>query len=176
MGGLFQDLMSGLSVGLDGDVGGMVKNMAHGVSDTASKLTSNASTVLTYMSADETFRADRDRHRAARCVLRVTVSTYKSEECTYSTAGCVIVTYNTSNSRCGTANNTAKGGGGGGFRSTTLEKRFRVGEEGQETRPDILRVVLGPCVQYCPREASKRKLKFELKEIELSYCHDLIFL
>ena len=78
MGGLFQDLMSGLSVGLDGDVGGMVKNMAHGVSDTASKLTSNASTVLTYMSADETFRADRDRHRAARCVLRITVLTYKS--------------------------------------------------------------------------------------------------
>ena len=43
------------------------------------------------------------------------------------------------------------------------------------TRPDILKVVLGPYVQYCPCEASEQKLgqkpEFELKVIELSYCH-----
>ena len=41
------------------------------------------------------------------------------------------------------------------------------------TPPNILRVVLGPYVQYCPCEASEQKLgqkpKSELKEIELSY-------
>ena len=51
------------------------------------------------------------------------------------------------------------------------------------TRPDILRVVLGPYVQYCPCEAwgfgaktrAKTK-KSELKKIELSYCHHSICL
>ena len=66
MGGLFNDLLSGLSVGLDGDVSGMVKSVAHGMSDTASKLSSTASTVLTYVSGDDVFRADRDRLRASR--------------------------------------------------------------------------------------------------------------
>ena len=66
MGGLFNDLVSGLSVGLDGDVSGMVKNMAHGMSDTASKLSSTASTVLAYVSADEKFRQNRDLQRAGR--------------------------------------------------------------------------------------------------------------
>ena len=48
------------------------------------------------------------------------------------------------------------------------------------TRPDILKVVLGPYVQYCPSEASEQKMgqkpKYELKEIELSYCHHSISL
>ena len=39
------------------------------------------------------------------------------------------------------------------------------------TRPNILRVVLGPYVQYCPYEASEQKVgkkpKSELKKIEL---------
>ena len=42
------------------------------------------------------------------------------------------------------------------------------------------RIVLGPYVQYCPREASEQKLgqkpKYELKEIELSYFHHSICL
>ena len=35
------------------------------------------------------------------------------------------------------------------------------------TRPDILKVVLGPYVQYCPCEASEQKPESELKVIEL---------
>ena len=49
-----------------------------------------------------------------------------------------------------------------------------------KARPNILRVVLGPYVQNCPCEASDQKLgqkpKYELKKIELSYCHHSIFL
>ena len=41
------------------------------------------------------------------------------------------------------------------------------------TDPDILRVVLGPYVQYCPCEASEEKLEQQLKsgmkDIKLSY-------
>ena len=48
------------------------------------------------------------------------------------------------------------------------------------TGPDILRVVLGPYVQYCPCETSGQKLrqkpKSELKEIELNYCNHSICL
>ena len=48
------------------------------------------------------------------------------------------------------------------------------------TRPNILRVVIGPYVQYCPCEALEQKLgqktKSELKEIELTYCHHSICL
>ena len=48
------------------------------------------------------------------------------------------------------------------------------------THSDILKVVLGPCVQYCPREASEQKLgqkpESELRVIELSYCHHSICL
>ena len=48
------------------------------------------------------------------------------------------------------------------------------------TRPDILKVVLGPYVQYCPCEASEQKLgqkpESELKIIELSFCHHSICL
>ena len=44
------------------------------------------------------------------------------------------------------------------------------------TRPNNLRVVLGPYVQYWPCEASEQKPKSELKEIELSYCHHSIFI
>ena len=47
-----------------------------------------------------------------------------------------------------------------------------------KTRPEILRVVLGPYMQYCPCEASEQKLgqkpESELKVIELSYCHHSI--
>ena len=47
-------------------------------------------------------------------------------------------------------------------------------------RPDILRVVLGPYVQYCLCEASGQKLgqkpKSELKETELSYFYSIFFL
>ena len=43
------------------------------------------------------------------------------------------------------------------------------------TRPNILRAVLGPYMQYCPCEALEQKLgqkpKSELKEIELNNCH-----
>ena len=42
-------------------------------------------------------------------------------------------------------------------------------EEKARTSPDILRVVVGPYVQYCPCEASEQKVgqkpKSELKEI-----------
>ena len=51
MGGLFNDLVSGLSVGLEGDVQGMVKSVAHGMSDTASKLSNTASSVLVCVSS-----------------------------------------------------------------------------------------------------------------------------
>ena len=48
------------------------------------------------------------------------------------------------------------------------------------TRPVILRVVLGPYMQYFPCEASEQKLdqkpKFELKVIKLSKCHHSICL
>ena len=48
------------------------------------------------------------------------------------------------------------------------------------TRPDILKVVLGPYVQYCQSEASEQKLgqkpESELKVIKLSYCHHSICL
>ena len=48
------------------------------------------------------------------------------------------------------------------------------------TRPDILKVVFGPYVQYCPCEASEQKLgqkpESELKDIKLSYCHHSICL
>ena len=62
-----------------------------------------------------------------------------------------------------------KGGGGSRFRPITLEKRISSQElEGKaRTRPDILRVVLGPYVQYCPCEALGEKVgqnpKSELK-------------
>ena len=38
------------------------------------------------------------------------------------------------------------------------------------TRPEILRVVLGPYMQNCPGEASEQKPKSRLKDIELIYC------
>ena len=48
------------------------------------------------------------------------------------------------------------------------------------TRPEILRLFLGPYVHYCSCEASEQKLeqipKSGLKEIELSYCHHSICL
>ena len=48
------------------------------------------------------------------------------------------------------------------------------------TRPEILRVVLGPYVQYYPCEASEQKLgqkpKSVLKGIELRNCHHSICL
>ena len=45
-----------------------------------------------------------------------------------------------------------RGGGGGGFRPNYLGKNeFELGVGDKvRTRPDILRVVLGPYVQYCP--------------------------
>ena len=49
-----------------------------------------------------------------------------------------------------------------------------------KTRPEIVKVVLGPYVQYCPCEASEQKLgqkpESELKAIEISYCHNSICL
>ena len=59
------------------------------------------------------------------------------------------------------------------------KKAFELGVGGEaRTRPDYLRVVLGPYMQNCQCEASEQKLgqkqKSELKEIELklvSYCH-----
>ena len=77
------------------------------------------------------------------------------------------------------------GGGGGGslrFRPFTLEKKIsRYELEGTaRTRPDFLKVFLGPYVQHCPREASEQKLgqkpESELKVIELSCCHHSICL
>ena len=48
------------------------------------------------------------------------------------------------------------------------------------THPDILKVVLGPYMQYCPCEASEQKLgqkpETELRVIEFSYCHHSICL
>ena len=48
------------------------------------------------------------------------------------------------------------------------------------TRPDFLKVVLGPYVQYCPCEASEQKLgqkqESELKVIELRHSHHSICL
>ena len=53
-------------------------------------------------------------------------------------------------------------------------------EGNARTRPELLRVVLDPCVQCCPFEASEQKMgqiiKIVLKEIELSYCHHSICL
>ena len=68
-------------------------------------------------------------------------------------------------------------GGGGGVGKKDFE--LGVGGEGQ-THPEILKVVLGPYVQYCPFEASEQKLeqkpKSVLKEKELSYFHHSICL
>ena len=66
MGGLVNDLISAFSVGMEGDVTGMVKNVAHGMSDTANKLTSTASSFLALASGDENFQNNRERLRAAR--------------------------------------------------------------------------------------------------------------
>ena len=53
-------------------------------------------------------------------------------------------------------------------------------ERTAKTRPDILKVVLGPYVQYFSYEASEQKLgqkpESVLKVIELSYCHHSICL
>ena len=70
---------------------------------------------------------------------------------------------------------------GGGQAYHFGKNYFKLRFEGKSrTRPDILRVVLGPCVQSCPCETSEHKLrqkpKSELKEIELSYCCPSIFL
>ena len=48
----------------------------------------------------------------------------------------------------------------GGFRPLNLENSIlRYGLRGKaRTRPDILGVVLGPCAQYCPCEASEQKM------------------
>ena len=47
-------------------------------------------------------------------------------------------------------------GGGGGSAYHFGDKDFELGVGGKaRTRPDILRVVLGPYVQYCPCEASE---------------------
>ena len=68
------------------------------------------------------------------------------------------------------------------FRPFTWEKMISSWElEGTaRTRPNILKIVLGPYVQYCPCEASEQKLgqkpESELKVIELSYCHHSICL
>ena len=74
------------------------------------------------------------------------------------------------------------GGGGGGVQASHLGKKdfeLEVGGKAR-TRPNILRVVLGPYVQYCQCEASEQKLeqkpKSGLKQIELSYCHNSICL
>ena len=73
-------------------------------------------------------------------------------------------------------------GDGGGFQAYHFGKRISSKElEGKaRTRPDILRVILGPYVQYCPCEASEQKTgtktKILLKEIELSCCHHSICL
>ena len=52
-----------------------------------------------------------------------------------------------------------KGGGGGGFRPIILETSImRYGLKGKaRTRPDFFRVVLGPCAQFYPCEASEQK-------------------
>ena len=48
-------------------------------------------------------------------------------------------------------------GGGGGVQA--LQNDFELGVGGAAKKhPDILKVVLGPYVQYCPCEASEQKL------------------
>ena len=73
--------------------------------------------------------------------------------------------------------------GRGGVQAYLFGKKdfeLGVGGEGQDTttRPDILRVVLGPYVQHCPCESFEQKLgqkpKSELQKIEPSYCHHSI--
>ena len=61
------------------------------------------------------------------------------------------------------------GGGGGGFRPIILETLImRYGLKGKaRTRPDFFRLVLGPCAQFYPCEASEQKLGQTPKEIEL---------
>ena len=51
------------------------------------------------------------------------------------------------------------GGGGGWFRPIILETLImRYGLKGKaRTRPDFFRVVLGPCAQFYPCEASEQK-------------------
>ena len=69
---------------------------------------------------------------------------------------------------------------GGGSGLSLWKKIFRArswrGRPGQCTRPDILKVVLGKYVQYCPCEASEQEPESELKVIELIYCHHSICL
>ena len=50
--------------------------------------------------------------------------------------------------------------GGGGFRPIILETLImRYGLKGKGmTRPDFFKVVLGPCAQFYPCEASEQKL------------------
>ena len=74
--------------------------------------------------------------------------------------------------------NSAFLGPRGRYRVVTmpLAGRYQANIPHPRTRPKVLRVVLGPYVQYCPCEASEQKLgrkpKSELKGIiELSYCH-----
>ena len=57
--------------------------------------------------------------------------------------------------------------GGGGFRPFILERQISSWEsEGKaRTRPDILRVVLGPYAQYCLCEASEQKLGQKPKSV-----------
>ena len=63
---------------------------------------------------------------------------------------------------------TLRGGGGGGGGSGLSLSSYEL-EGKARTRPSILRVILGPYVQYCPCEVSVQKLgqkpKSELKEI-----------
>ena len=47
--------------------------------------------------------------------------------------------------------------GGGGVRPIILENLSYELKGKTRTRPDILRVVLGPCAQCCPSEALKQK-------------------
>ena len=67
-----------------------------------------------------------------------------------------------------------KGGGGLGVQAYRFGiKDFDLGVERKaSTRPDILRVVLGPASE----QTLGLKPKYELKEIELSYCHHSICL
>ena len=60
-----------------------------------------------------------------------------------------------------------KGGGGGGFRPIILETLImRYGFKGKaRTRLDFFRVVLGPCAQFYPREASEQKWGQTLKSL-----------
>ena len=69
-----------------------------------------------------------------------------------------------------------KGGGGGGGEVQAFHFGKMISSEDLEgtarTRPEFLKVILGPYVQYCPCEASEQKLgqkpESELKVIELS--------